>query len=187
MISVEMYQEALTGEIPFKRGKMQFRLNTLMDLVKDGLDDPAVEAALLDYGIENVATSGVLVFSTIDNKLQDSNLFALQSELSQLDVKLLGYGRSFLQKRYAEQPFGAGNTVSDGQFLLGRVQEIQTGPPVRVLVSFSSNGQASDKPGIIDEPGLMPLLASLVQYKGHRWSTSTVSYTHLTLPTTPYV
>jgi penicillin-binding protein 1A len=172
MISVEMYQEALTGEIPFKRGKMQFRLNTLMDLVKDGLDDPVVEAALLDYGIENVATSGVLVFSTIDNKLQDSNLFALQSELSQLDVKLLGYDRSFLQKRYAEQPFGAGNTVSDGQFLLGRVQEIQTGPPVRVLVSFSSNGQASDKPGIIDEQGLMPLLASLVQYKGHRWSTS---------------
>ncbi|MBU4262411.1 MAG: transglycosylase domain-containing protein [Proteobacteria bacterium] len=172
MISVEMYQQALSREIPFKRGKMQFRLNTLMDLVKDGLDDPAVEAALLEYGIENVATSGVRIFTSIDNKLQDSNLFALQSELSQLDVKLLGYDRSFLQKRYAELPFGVGNTVSEGQFLVGRVQEIEKGQPVRVLVSFSPNDQGSDKLGIIDEQGLLPLLASLVQYKGQRWSTS---------------
>jgi len=172
MISVEMYQETLNREVPFKQGKMQFRLNTLMDLVRDGLDDPAVEAALLDYGIENVATSGVQVFTSIDNRLQDSNLFALQSELSQLDVKLLGYDRSQLQQRYAELPFGAGNTVSDGQFLVGRVQEIENGPPLRLLVAFSSNGQDSDQQGIVDEQGLMPLLASLVQYKGHRWSTS---------------
>ena len=172
MISGETYQQALSREIPFKQGKMQFRLNTLMDLVKDGLDDSAVEAALLEYGIENVATSGVQIFTSIDNKLQDGNLFALQSELSQLDVKLLGYDRSFLQKRYAELPFGAGNTVSEGQFLVARVQEIQTGPPARVLVSFAPDGQASDKPGIIDEQGLKPLLASLVQYKGQRWSAS---------------
>ncbi len=174
MISGEIYQQALSREIPFKQGKMQFRLNTLMDLVKDGLDDPAVEAALLEYGIENVATSGVQIFTSIDNKLQDGNLFALQSELSQLDVKLLGYDRSSLQKRYAELPFGAGNTVSEGQFLVARVQEIQTGPPARVLVSFAPDGQASDKPGIIDEQGLKPLLASLVQYKGQRWSTSSI-------------
>jgi membrane peptidoglycan carboxypeptidase len=171
MITTEVHQEALTREIPFKQGKMQFRLNTLMDLVKDGLDDPAVEAALLDYGIENVATSGVRVFTTIDNKLQDGNLFALQSELSQLDVKLLGYDRSSLQKRYAELPFGGG-TISDGQFLMARVQAIENGPPARVLVSFAPNGQAADKPGIIDEKGLRPLLASLAQYKGQRWSTS---------------
>ncbi|MEW6518380.1 MAG: transglycosylase domain-containing protein [Thermodesulfobacteriota bacterium] len=171
MISAEVYQQSLHREIPFNRGKMQFRLNTLMDLVKDGLDDPAVEASLLEYGIENVATSGVRIFTSIDNKLQDSNLFALQSELSQLDVKLRGYDRAELQQRYAELPFG-GNNLSEGQFLVGRVQAIEKGPPVRVLISFAADGQEAEPAGMIDQEGLLPLLASLVQYKGHRWSTS---------------
>jgi membrane peptidoglycan carboxypeptidase len=170
MISNELHQAALQREIPFNRGKMQFRLNTLMDLVKDALDDPAVEAALQDFGIDNVATSGVRVFTTIDKKLQDSNLFALQSELSQLDVKLLGYDRAELQKKYADLPLGVDPNVADSRFQVARVVEVQPGPPARVLISFSPQGKGAQ--GVVDEQGLMPLLSSLAQYKGQRWSTA---------------
>jgi membrane peptidoglycan carboxypeptidase len=168
MIDEVTYRACLLRDIPFNRGKMQFRLNTLMDMVKDALDDPAVEAALQDFGIDNVATSGMRVFTTIDRKLQDSNLFALQSELSQLDVKLLGYDRAQLQKLYADLPLGVDPNVADSRFQVARVVEVQPGPPARLLLSFSPQGKGVH--GVVDEQGLKPLLSSLAQYKGQRWS-----------------
>lgn len=170
MISADEYQQATSSEIPFNKGKMQFRLNTLMDLVKDGLDDAEIEAALEEYGIDNVATSGVRIFTTIDKKLQDGTLFAVQSELSRLDVRLNGYDRQQLQKLYADMVFGGGRNLSVGQFLVARVLEIRKGPPAGILVSFSTNGHDAVQQGMIDEKGLLPLLSSLIQYKGQRWS-----------------
>ncbi|MFH1216547.1 MAG: transglycosylase domain-containing protein [Pseudomonadota bacterium] len=170
MISANDYQQAVSCEIPFNKGVMQFRLNTLMDLVKDGLDDPEVEAALEDYGIDNVATSGVRIFTTIDKKLQDATLFAAQSELSRLDVRLRGYDRKELQKLYADMVFGGGRTLDVGQFLVARVVEVRQGPPVSILVSFSANDHDAEQQGVIDEKGILPLLSSLIQYKGQRWS-----------------
>ncbi len=169
MISSELYQQAMAKDVPFNRGKMRFRLNTLMDLVKEGMTDPVVEDALLDAGIENVSTSGMRVVTTIDKNLQKSNYFALQSELSRLDVRLRGYNREELQQRYSELPFGAVD-VSAGQFLVGRILDIRPETPAQLEVFFASNAHDADNRGIIDEQGLMPLLDSLVRYKGQRWS-----------------
>ena len=121
-----------------------------------------------------MATSGVRVLTSIDKNIQKSNFFALQSELSRIDVRLLGYDRQELQKRYAGFAFGSGNNVSVGQFLVARIVKIEKAAPVRVLVTFARNGDESGNSGIIDEQGLMPLLSSLVQYKRQRWSHATV-------------
>ncbi len=171
MITAEQMAQACDREIPFKQGTMQFRLNTLMDLVKDGLDDPEVEAALEEYGIDNVATSGVRIFTSIDKVLQEGTLFAVQSELSRLDVRLRGYHGRELQKLYAEMPFGARDPI-EGQFFVARVREVRSGSPTAILIEFAENGDEGTRQGIIDEEGLLPLLSSLVQYQGQRWSSA---------------
>ncbi|MCB2182828.1 MAG: transglycosylase domain-containing protein [Desulfobulbaceae bacterium] len=174
MISAKLFQKNLNSEIPFNRGKMRFRLNTIMDLVKDGMDDPLVEGVLQQYGIDNVATSGIRVVTSIDKDIQRENFSALQSELARLDVRLQGYDRLPLQKRYADLPFGATN-VEVGQFLVGRILEIKKQSPVEIEVSFTQNGHEMGARGVIDEKGLMHLLSSLVKYKKQRWSNATTA------------
>lgn len=170
MITAAAYQQSKDEEIPFNRGTMRFKLNTIMDMVKDGLDEPAVEAALLDSGIENVAIAGLHVITTIDKNLQKSNLFALQSELSRLDVRLLGYDRGTMQKQYAKLPFGGGEDLSVGQFLVARVQDVQREEPAQMVVSYGENGNEALRQGVVDQQGLMNLLTPLVRHRQQRWS-----------------
>lgn len=164
------YQHALHKEIPFQQGEMRFQLNTLMDMVRDSLSEPVIEEKLAAHGIENVATSGVRVITTIDRKLQENSLSSLRSELSMLDVRLNGYDRANVQKTYVALPFGSGSEPEIGQFFVAKVLDVKEPPHPEISVSLSRNGKRQGVAGVISENGMRPLLSALAKYQRQRWS-----------------
>ncbi len=167
-IDANAYQRALNQEIPFRQGRTRYSLNTVMDLVKDAMADPLIEDAFARHGIDNIATSGIKVVTTIDKDLQESSLYSLKSELSRIDTRLTGYERELLQKTYADMSLGSMTKLHVGQFLLAQVEKIDKNP-VKIHLSFG--GKANEEPlGIIDEEGLQVTLTALVRYHRQRWS-----------------
>ena len=167
-IDANAYQRSLNQEIPFKEGRTRYSTNTVMDLVKDAIADPIIEAAFEEHGIDNIATSGIRVITTIDKDLQESSLYALKTELSRLDIRLAGYDRKSLQKQYSAKKIGHSQKLKVGDFLFVKVDKIET-KPVQVQVSFGKKGDPNSM-GIIDQEGLQIALTALIRYKRQRWS-----------------
>lgn len=174
MIDSTTYQQALDKDIPFQQGEMRFKLNTLMDLVRDGLDDPVIKETLEEHGIENVSTSGLQVITSIDRKLQEKSFSALRSELSRLDVRLNGYKRDILQKRYADLPFVGSNDLKVGQFLVARVIEVVKGSQPSIQVNYRKNPNSREVRGTIEESGLQPIVSAYAKYLRQRWSQANI-------------
>ncbi len=167
-IDANAYQRALIQEIPFQKGQTRYSINTVMDLIKDGMADPAITEAFELHGIDNIATSGVRIITTIDRDIQESSLYALKSELSRLDIRLTGYDRDELQKSYGKMTFGATQALEAGTFLVGRVSKV-TFKPLAVHVAYGRKGDDVSQ-GIIDKKGLQTALMAWVRHKRHRWS-----------------
>lgn len=173
MISRSEYQRDFGRDIPFRQGKMSFALNTEMDLVKDALAEPEVEEALVRHGIDNVSTSGIRIFTSIDKDLEEHGLSALRHELSRLSVRLRGYDVKELRKVYpkvAEDYKTA--TPEAGCFLFGHITALNYKEP-EIQVAFgkpSRSGGQADETGVVDRQGLMGLVTALVKFHKQRWS-----------------
>ncbi len=167
MITSLEYHRALGEEIPFNKGRMRYPLNTVMDMVEEGLNAIHIREALADHGIDNVATSGIKVVTTIDRNIQESAVYSMRKTLSRLDIRLSGYERDKVQRRYGELNLKRTSSPADGDFLPGRVVSVDREGPPAVEVKL---GDADHLTGIIDRRGLLPALTALVKYERQRWS-----------------
>lgn len=181
LLTAAVYDEAIAREVPFEQGKMYFSLNTIMDMVKEALAEPEVVQAFQDHGIDNVATSGIKVVTTIEKNLQEESFTALRKELSRLDVRLRGYEREAVQQEYLEVVRRMKHDSGPGSFHFGRIVRMETEPRPKVWVALSeSRDELSDEltdpdqdettDAYIDEKGLMNLLTPLVKYEKNRWT-----------------
>ena len=171
MITEQVYRDAVAQEIPFKQGQMSFVVNTVMDVVKEALAEPEVEEALTANGIENVAASGIKIFTTVDKELQTIGLKATRQELSRLSVRLQGYDQRALQPVY-QKINDEKSPPEEGAFLFGRVVEVDKAG-AKVVVSLgdtSKNGVMSEVRGTIDREGLLGMVEAQAKYAGQRWS-----------------
>lgn len=162
------YGEAVGSQIQFRRGKMSFALNTVMDMVKDGLTAPEISDALDEHGISNISTSGVRIITTVDKGLQERSLHTLRLELSRLDMMLRGYVREEVQREYASVDYPGDRNVVPGSFLFGRIGTIgrdEQGDPL-VRVDFAGNLPT----GWINGEGFRDALAAQVKYRKNRWT-----------------
>lgn len=171
MISEQVYRENLGREIPFKQGQMSFAINTVMDVVKEALAEPEVEEVLEANGIDNVAISGIKIYTTVDKELQEMGLAATRQELSRLSVRLLGYDQRALQAAYAKLAVEK-KPIEQGAFLFGRVKEVNKSAPAVVvsLGDMAKSGVRSEVLGVIDREGLMGMVEAQAKYAGQRWS-----------------
>ncbi|MFC1523588.1 transglycosylase domain-containing protein [Thermodesulfobacteriota bacterium] len=168
------YEEYLEQEIPFKQGQMYYSVNTLMDLVKEAMTEPEVDEALTEHGIDNIATSGIKVVTTLDKNLQEAGLYALRKELSRLDVRLRGYERQEVQEEYNRLNIRGTGKGAEGDFLFGRVLEVHSMPDVAVTVGFGNGHETNGSPdGIIDKKGLRNLLTPLMKNQKNLWTRAT--------------
>lgn len=174
MISEQTYQETTALEVPFQQGKTSFADSTVMDVVKEALAEPEVEEALAANGVENVASSGVRIVTTVDKEMQDNGLRATRQELSRLSVRLLGYDHRSLQGKYqklAEEK----SPIEVGGFVFARVTDTVKGtdPEVHVVLGSSSiSGVLTEVIGVIDRDGLMSMAEDQAKYQGQRWSSA---------------
>ncbi len=166
MISRNEYHAAVKDDIMFNRGKTRFALNTIMDLVKEGLESEVITNALAQHGINNISTSGARIISTVDHTLQTETLYNLRRDLSRLDVRLRGYNREEVQQEYKD--LRGDREITQKSFLFGTIKKIdQTDPEQPVLyVSFGPKRPE----GFIDRQGLERMLVALVKYRKQRWA-----------------
>ncbi|MFW8600354.1 transglycosylase domain-containing protein [Desulfobacterota bacterium M19] len=171
VISRRQYQRNIGRDIPFKQGRTSYTFNTVMDMVKDALTTPEVEEALVNQGIDNISTSGIKIFTTVNRGLENFSLDALRRELSRLSVRLRGYNAGKLRKKYALLAKKQGQIkFSQGAFLFGTINAVDRHNST-IKVDFLRRGKA-DRHGLIDRQGLMPLITSLTKFNHQRWSTA---------------
>ena len=173
MITSAQHQEYMQQEIGFDQGKMFFPLNTLMDFVKTGLSVPEIEETLAANGIDNIATSGIKIFTTVDKGLQEQAFYALRKELSRLSVRLKGYEHEEVRNFYAGLSRAGDWDLHKNAFLFGRVSGIDISDKPSIEVSLGKLGGKQNLTGIIDHPGFLPVIDSLVKWENQRWTEPT--------------
>ena len=102
LITERDYSEARAKEVPFREGVVTYRLNVILDYIREQLESDYFKDILKEKGIENIAASGIEIYTSINEEMQSGALESLRSNLSHLDVTLSGYHGKDLQARYAE-------------------------------------------------------------------------------------
>lgn len=170
LISAAEYERYRDKPVPFKQGKTSFSLTTVMDLVKDALASPEIEAALREHGIDNVSNSGLRIFTSVEKGVQEESQRVLRRELSRLDTRLRGYERDQVQSEYQILTRDDGlRDFAPGTFHFGRVKEVVTGGVPKVVVAMVGAPEGEFQ-AFIDEKGLMNLLAPLVKFERNAWA-----------------
>ncbi len=167
MINQTEFAAAQTEKLIFKRGKTSYAINTLMDMVRDGLSSKALSDVLAEHGIDNIVTSGAKIITAVDKNLQTETLHSLRRQLSSLDVQLRGYERDEVQREYKEAE--GDSEISEKNFVFGVIKNIDQSNPEQpqITVRFTE-GQIDE--GLIDRQGLEQLLAVLVKYRKGKWA-----------------
>lgn len=127
MIDEAQHAQLKATELVFKQGRTFYAQDTVMDLVKEGLETPFIVDVLEENGISNISTSGAQIITSLDKDLQDRTLRSLRRQLSQLDVRLRGYKRDEVQKEYQELDYWGDDVVQPGNFLFGTVTNLSGG------------------------------------------------------------
>ena len=136
MVSEAEFAQLKASDLKFNQGRMSYTQNTVMDLVKEGLETPFIADILEENGISNISTSGARIITSLDKDLQDSTLQALRRQLSQLDVRLRGYQRAEVQEEYNTLGYAGDDTLQPSNFVFGTIAALsanaQDGPLVEV-------------------------------------------------------
>lgn len=179
MISQKERDSGLQEEILFKRGKMSYSLNSVIDSVKDALGSTSVMEALETQGISNVSTSGIRIITSIDKDIQERTLLALRRELSRLDVRMRGYNREEVQEEYRSLEYPGDTESRVGSFVFGTIINIREqeneGPLIDVQLDVKR------QQGVLDIEGLSPMVTAHTKWRKQRWSSPGLDDLHLLL------
>jgi penicillin-binding protein 1A len=164
-ITQEEYDKAKTAEIPFKQGKMAYTLNVILDYIREQLESDYFKEILQEQGIENIATSGIKIYTSVNREMQEGALRSIRTHLPLLDVKLSGYGGEGANRRYLEMPEEAAERSKSELPFLSRITEIHSEKENPYLVVSWDDGG-----GIIDYEGLKPIGEAWLKGRLGNWA-----------------
>ncbi len=151
-ITEKQYARAKSKKIPFKEGKITYNLNVILDYVRDQLESDYFKSILKEQGVDNIASSGIRIYTSINEEIQEAALSSLRSHLPVMDVRLNGYYEGNVSKVDREFMKKALKKSEDDLPFLSRITHIHAeGQNSRLVVSWDEGG------GIIDYEGLRPL------------------------------
>ena len=164
-ITRDQYLKAKETEVPFKEGKITYRLNVILDYIREQLDSSYFKAILHEQGVDNIATSGISIHTSINKEIQEAALASLRSHLPLMDVMLNGYSVSKMTDTYQEL-LKNGLKKSEGTLpFLSRITHIDAHTGNSHLVVGWDNGG-----GIIDYEGLKPMGEAWLKWKSGSWA-----------------
>ncbi len=170
-ITDSQFHDAMRSKLVFHHGTIGYAQDYVMDMVTDAVSTPDVLDALKAQGIDNLATSGLRVITTVDAGLQRQALHALRQELSRLDVRLRGYGRVEVQKELKATDYAGDRVLKKQAFLFGTIAKItRSSGKEKAFVSIEVDLGRNLGTGVIREQGLMGLLAARMKWKQGRWN-----------------
>ncbi|MFH1491289.1 MAG: transglycosylase domain-containing protein, partial [Pseudomonadota bacterium] len=164
-ISKEQYHEAVEREIPFKEGKITYRLNVILDHIRDQLESDYFRKILAEQGIDNISTSGIKIYTSINKEIQDEGLKSLRRHLPYFDVQLRGYGGESHQAKYRTLMGESLKRQSDDLPFLCRITEInQDQKAPFLMVAWHEGG------GIIDYEGMKDMGEAWLKGQVGQWA-----------------
>ncbi len=165
-ITQKEYLEAKATQIPFKEGQITYRLNVILDYVREQLESDFFQEILKDQGVDNVASSGISIHTSINQAIQDAALTGLRTHLPAMDVKLEGYEDRQIPDSHRDLFRNSGNSSKSSLPFLARITHVDTTEDsFRMVVSWGKKG------GIIYEDGLVPMARAWLKWKKGEWAT----------------
>ncbi|HEX9909899.1 MAG TPA: transglycosylase domain-containing protein, partial [Desulfatiglandales bacterium] len=77
-ITADEYQQAKQKDLPFKQGKLGYRLNVILDYIREQLESEYFKAALHEQGVDNIATSGIRIYTSVNKEIQEGALRSIR-------------------------------------------------------------------------------------------------------------
>ncbi|MFH1351564.1 MAG: transglycosylase domain-containing protein [Pseudomonadota bacterium] len=164
-ITKEQYLTAKEKDIPFKEGKITYRLNVVLDYIREQLLSDFFKNILAEQGIENIATSGIKIYTSINKEIQEGALAGIRKNLPLLDAKLSGYDVGLAQPRYQAMASEGLKKSEDSLPFLSRITQIHNDKEnPGLIVSWGDGG------GLIDYEGLRPIGEAWLKWKMGNWA-----------------
>lgn len=159
MITEDQYLDAREKEIPFKQGKVTYRLNVILDYIREQLESDFFKSVLQEQGIDNIATSGIKIYTSINREIQEGALKSIRTHLPVLDVKVSGYDqdRFPVKREYEGRPLDRRQHGLPFPCRITHINLDEENP--YMVVSWGDGG------GIIDYEGLKPMGEAWIMWK----------------------
>ncbi len=157
-ITKDQYAESKNVEIPFKEGKITYRLNVILDYIREQLESNYFRTILEEQGVDNAVGAGIRIYTSINKGIQEAALSSLRTHLPLLDVCLNGYSEG--QKPNTFHELFNKNTKKSGSNLpfLSRITHIDL-KNCRMVVTWRKGG------GIIKYEGIKPMAEAWLKWK----------------------
>jgi penicillin-binding protein 1A len=165
-ITRDQYEQAKAREVPFKEGRVTYRLNVVLDYIRDQLDSDYFKAILQDQGIENIATSGIKIYTSLNKEIQEGALRSIRTHLPLVDVRLSGYAVNPSIERYNELSDEAQKKGKTDLPFLCRITKVHRERNNPYLAVSWDGGD-----GIIQYEGLEPMGDAWIKSKTGVWAT----------------
>ncbi len=164
-ITKEQYLLGKQQAVPFKEGKVTYRLNVVLDYIRDQLDSEYFKAILQDQGVENIATSGIKIYTSLNKEIQEGALRSIRTHLPLLDVKLSGYRANIALEKYNESSDETQKKGKTDLPFLSRIIEVHRDRQNPHLAVAWEGGT-----GIIDYDGFLPVADAWLKGKTGIWT-----------------
>ena len=165
LITEDQYRHALPRDIPFKEGNVTYRLNVILDYVREQLESAYFREILREQGIDNIATSGIRIYTSVDKEIQVGALSSIRKHLPELDVNLSGYDTEIIGQRHQMHTGSIGNSPHDVLPFFVRITEVNADPDNPFLrVSWGNGG------GIVAYEGIRNMGDPWLKWKLGGWA-----------------
>ncbi|MBW1796871.1 MAG: transglycosylase domain-containing protein [Deltaproteobacteria bacterium] len=164
-ITKDQYQKAKEREVPFKEGKITYRLNVILDYIREQLESDYFRAMLEEQGVDNPAISGMKIYTSINKDIQKAALNSLRNHLPVMDVKLNGYAIQNTADSYKDFLKNGLKKPRDNLPFLARITQVDAAREKgHLVVSWDKGG------GIIDYEGLKHIGDAWLKWRSGNWS-----------------
>ena len=159
------YEEAKEREVPFKEGKITYRLNVVMDYIRNQLESDYFREILREQGVDNIATSGISIYTSVDKEVQYAALMSLRRHLPLMDVKLNGYKPWQNRKKWEGLLEKGLKKPKENIPFLARITSVETDrDKCHLIVAWDNGG------GVIEFEGLKPIGAAWLKANLGNWA-----------------
>ncbi|MBW1901259.1 MAG: transglycosylase domain-containing protein, partial [Deltaproteobacteria bacterium] len=158
-ITRDQYLKAKELSVPFKEGNITYRLNVILDYIREQLESDYFRSVLEEQGVTNAAASGISIYTSINREIQEAALTSLRTHLPLMDVKLNGYSARQMPDTYRDL-FKKSSKKQSSLPFMARITHIDTDTDhCRLVVSWGQSG------GIINFEGIKPMAQAWLKWK----------------------
>ncbi|MBU0993933.1 MAG: transglycosylase domain-containing protein [Proteobacteria bacterium] len=165
-ITREQYLTARDADVPFQKGKISYELSSVMDYIRKQLQSDFFKAVLEEEGIDNIATSGIKIYTSINREIQDGAIQGLRNRLALLDTMLSGYGRERLNQEYEKVSKSDLAILKEDAACIGRILTIdKKKSPPHMVVALDDGREV-----VVDSTGMQALCDAWLKSRTGIWA-----------------